>query len=78
MRSAFGEVSFAILMSLVNVVFLTFVSCCFIRYAETRLLGSGGKQGRGGGDMTEIPPLRWSGIQHITGLDGSILCMRIM
>ena len=58
-------------------VFLTFSSCCLIRYANTWLLGGGGKFGRGGGDGMGISSLCHSGMQHITGLDGSSLWVHV-
>ena len=58
-------------------VFLVFDSCCLIRYAETRLLGGGGKQGSRGGDMMGMSPLCRSGIWFITGLDELSLCIRV-
>ena len=70
-----GVMSFAMWISLVVMVFFVFNTCCLIKYAATRFFGGGGKQGRGGATWIGMFSLCCSGIQHITGFDGSkFLC----
>ena len=68
-----GVIDFAMLISLDIVIFLALSSCCLIRYADTWLLGRGGKYGRGGGEGMGISSLCHSRMWHITRLDGSSL-----
>ncbi len=48
MHSVSGVMCLDMWTGLIVMVFLTFTSCCLIRYAETRFLGGGGKQWKGG------------------------------
>ncbi len=42
-----------------------------------QLCGGSGKHGKGGGEGIGVLPLYCSGIQHITGLVGSSLCVHV-
>ena len=73
MRSVLEVIAFAMIVSLVDIVFLAFDSYCLMRYGATRFLEGGGSHRSGGLEGVVMSSLYCLGMWHITRLDGSSL-----